>query len=127
MRKYRHYIIGGTVALLGGLGAWFFLTIGEFEKPQVHLSPNLTTIGRQTAFTATFSDTGRGLDNVSITLVQDNTKHVLAESRYDRRDVHQDSLSVTIDPLSLRLREGAATLTVTATDRSLWKNKTVLT
>lgn len=127
MKRHRIFSVVGVIAILGALGGGVFLTVGETGKPRINLSPDITTVGKLTAFEADISDEGSGLAEVIITIKQDEVRTVLMDSRYRDHRPPRQSVAVTIDPVALKLREGKAVLTITATDGSLWKNTAVLT
>jgi len=63
-----------------------------------------------------------GLARVAVTLSQDGHSYQLAERSFDRSGVGSEEISVDIDPLALQLREGSATVSVSALDRSALRN-----
>ena len=62
-----------------------------------------------------------------IVITQDNRSNVLASNDYPEAGVRQKAVSVAVDAAALKLHDGPATLTLTAVDHSLWKNRTVVT
>jgi murein DD-endopeptidase MepM/ murein hydrolase activator NlpD len=83
-------------------------------------------IGRQKVLTFTFSDAGQGLRHTEVVITQDNRPRVLASTDYPERGVRNKPVSVTVDATALKLHDGPATLTLTAVDHALWKNRTTL-
>jgi murein DD-endopeptidase MepM/ murein hydrolase activator NlpD len=126
MKKPFWYIVGSVVALLAALGAWFFMTVGEQGKPVVAIGPDAALIGFQKTLTVTFSDAGRGLGRTEVILTQDNQPRTLSSVDHPAGTASK-SVSAVVDAAGLKLRQGPATLTATAIDRSLWKNRTSVT
>lgn len=127
MKKNFWYIVGILIlAVLGG-AAWFFMTVGETENPTITVAAGQGVIGRQKPFAATFSDQTRGLRHTEIIITQDNRPQVLSTTDYPETGVLQKPVSVRLDAPSLKLHDGPATLTLTAVDYALWKNRTAVT
>lgn len=124
MKKGVWYILG--VFILLAAGGWFYMTAGESASPAVAIEEGPLTIGRQKPLTVTFSDKGRGLRQTEISLTQDNRTHVVAANDYPEAGILSKAVSVTVDAYAMKLRDGTATLTLTAVDHSLWKNRTVV-
>jgi murein DD-endopeptidase MepM/ murein hydrolase activator NlpD len=126
MRKRFWYIFGCIVLLLAG-GGWFFFNVGERGKPVVEIGEDSAVIGLRKELTVTFSDSGRGLARIEIAITQDNRPRVLSAIDYPETGVGRKAISVAVDAAALKLRDGAAILTLTAVDHSLWKNRTSVT
>ncbi|MGZ6231604.1 MAG: hypothetical protein ACXWMO_12645 [Syntrophales bacterium] len=126
MKTYRPHIIAALIILIAGFGFWFFNSWGELEKPAIQLDQELTTIGRSKTFNITFTDRKSGLRNSAVTIAQDNQAQVLSSLSYTDSVTKESNVSVTIDPLAMKLHEGPATLNISAIDNSLWKNETTL-
>ncbi|MCE5281394.1 MAG: M23 family metallopeptidase [Deltaproteobacteria bacterium] len=121
------YVIVCLILVAAGAGWWFFTTIGEGEGPRVIFEGDTGMIGRQKLLTITFSDGGRGLRHTEIVLTQDNRPRVLSSIDYPEAGVLNKPVSVSVDAAALKLHDGPATLTLTAVDHSLWKNRTTMT
>jgi murein DD-endopeptidase MepM/ murein hydrolase activator NlpD len=125
MKKGFWYIIGAAILLAAG--GWFYTTVGERTGPKAVIDEDPVMIGKQKLLTVTFSDEGRGLRHTDIVITQDTRSNVLASNDYPEAGVLQKAVSVAIDSAALKLQDGPATLTFTAVDHSLWKNRTVVT
>ena len=126
MKTYRLHIIAVLIILIAGFGFWFFNSWGELEKPSIQLDQDLTAIGRFKTFNIAFADRKSGLRNSTVTIVQDNQTQALSSLNYVDQVTRENNVSITIDPVAIKLHEGPATLYVSATDNSLWKNETTL-
>lgn len=122
MKTYKVYIISLIVAILAGLGWWFFTSWGEFGNPEIKLSSDIRAIGRQSVFNIDFSDSQSGLGQTTVTITQDDQARVVSSVNHGSKTIHQKTVPVTIDPIALKLHDGPAMLTITAADQSLWKN-----
>jgi murein DD-endopeptidase MepM/ murein hydrolase activator NlpD len=119
-------MVGVVTLLVAGGGAWFFFTVGEWDAPKIAAEGNPAVIGRQKILTVAFSDAGRGLRHLSLAVTQDNQPRTLSSLDLPDAGVRQKALSVNVDTAVLKLHDGPATLTLTAVDYSLWKNRTVV-
>jgi hypothetical protein len=125
MKRKFWYIVGCLVLLAGG-GWCFFLTVGESGNPVVEIGADAAVIGRQKALNVTFTDSGRGLRRTEIVITQDSQPRVLSSIDYPEAGVRSKAVSVAVDASALKLHDGPATLTLTAVDHSLWKNRTAV-
>ncbi len=126
MKTYKPYIVAFLVLFIAGGGWFFFSTFGEWEKPVITFDHEVNAIGMQKAFQVTFSDQKRGLQNTSVTLSQDNQTQILSSINYPDPGTKVETLSIAIDPITMKLHNGPAVLNVSATDYALWKNQTVI-
>ncbi|MDI9569766.1 MAG: M23 family metallopeptidase [Pseudomonadota bacterium] len=122
MKTYKMYFLTAAVIVISLVSWWFFSTAGEFGAPGIDLRQDLRGIGPQTVLEVAFSDAGSGLREAAVTLTQDNQPRVLWKSAFPGPRTGRHAVSIPVDPQALNLHDGPATLTVTATDRSLWKN-----
>lgn len=125
MKKGVWYTLGAVILLVAG--GWFYMTVGESASPGAVIDEDPLMIGKQKLLTVTFSDEGRGLRHTELVITQDNRSTVVASDDYPEAGVRLKSVSVTVDAAALKLQDGPATLTLTAVDHSLWKNRTVVT
>lgn len=126
MKTYRPHIIALSIILIAGSCFWFFNSWGELEKPTIQLDQDLTVIGRSKTLNIAFADRKSGLRNSTVTIVQDNQTQALSSLNYTDSVTRESNVSVTIDPIAMKLHEGPATLNISAIDNSLWKNETNL-
>jgi len=61
-----------------------------------------------------------------VEIVQDNKGRILAEKIIPSKGKKQDILSVTLNTADLKLHDGPATIKVSATDYSLFRNQQIL-
>jgi murein DD-endopeptidase MepM/ murein hydrolase activator NlpD len=127
MQKGFWYVAGGLILLIAGAGGWFLYSVAEMGKPVAEIGADASVIGLKKELTVTFSDSGRGLGHTEIVITQDNRPRVLSAVDYPEAGVARKAVSVTVDAAVLKLHDGPATLSLTAVDRSLWKNMTTVT
>ena len=127
MQKRFWYVVGCLVLLLAGGGVWFFLNVGERDKPVAEVGADAAVIGLRKSLTVTFSDAGRGLARTEVVIAQDNRSHVLSAVDYPETGVGRKAVTVDIDAAALKLHDGPAQLTLAAVDHSLWKNRVSVT
>jgi hypothetical protein len=112
------------VVLIGGF--WFFRSAIDIGKPEIKIHQDVDMIGRQRVIEVTFSDRGSSLRDTWITISQGDKTHTLYSAHYPKKDTHDKTISVTVDPLVLQMQDGPATLNIKAVDYSLFKNQTLL-
>jgi murein DD-endopeptidase MepM/ murein hydrolase activator NlpD len=127
MKTYKPYVLSLLILVLAGGGWLFFSTYGEWEKPVIAFDEEISAVGLQKTVRVTFSDTKQGLRHTSFTIAQDNQTHVLSSIQYPQKGTKEETLSLSIDPIAMKLHNGPAMLSVTAVDYSLWKNTAVIT
>lgn len=114
-----------VIALLVG-GYWLFRSALEIGKPEIKIHQDVGMIGRQNVIEVTFSDRGSSLRDTLITISQGDKTHTLYSVHYPEKGTLDKTISVTIDPLNMRMQDGPATLNIKAVDYSLFKNQTLL-
>jgi murein DD-endopeptidase MepM/ murein hydrolase activator NlpD len=117
-------LFGLAIALVGS-ALWAFNTILEFEKPAIVLKDDLSTIGPGKAIALSVSDQKSGIRNVSVTISQEGRDHVVLSETY-AGGTKEQTLSPELNPRKLNLKDGPATITITAEDHSWLKNRTTL-
>ncbi len=126
MKTYRTFILAALVILLTGFVFWFFNSYGELENPTVKIDQDISSIGRNKTININFMDTKSGLRNSSITISQDDKTQVLSSINYTDSVTKENTVTINIDPISMKLHDGSATLNISATDNSIWKNQVTL-
>ena len=120
---YAFICISILVLIIGGGLWWLSHTYLETGKPAIRLNQNFQAIGQSKVFSITCSDDNSGLRSIHIMLIQDNKSHPLAAVTYPQRGIKNKSLTVTVVPAALKLREGPAKLRISAVDYSIMKNE----
>ncbi|MSP37939.1 MAG: M23 family metallopeptidase [Deltaproteobacteria bacterium] len=132
-RPRRRFIpgIGFVVAILligAGAGIYFLVPRFEWHKPEIKLSPDVDAIGLA-PMEVEVNEQGTGLRSFSIILTAAGTDYPLANEQYDQ-PVMQKKFTIALSNKLTGLKEGPATLSISAKDRSLWNffrgNETVL-
>ena len=115
-----------AVLVIAALSWFFFGDYIEIGKPVIKFDQEVKAIGRQKTIGVNFSDSQSGLSRITVEIIQDNKGQILADKKISPKGKLQETLSLTINAGELRLHDGPATLKVTATDYSLFKNQAVL-
>jgi murein DD-endopeptidase MepM/ murein hydrolase activator NlpD len=105
------------VALLGA-GGYFLVPRFEWHKPQVKITPDTEAIGLA-PLNIEVIEQGSGLKSFSVTLNAGGTDFSLVSEQYDQ-PVMQKKFPVALSGKLSGLKEGPATLRVSAKDGSLW-------
>ena len=118
-----------AILLIGvGAGAYFLVPRFEWHKPQVKITPDTDAIGLA-PLEVEVTEQGTGLKSFSVVLSAGGTDYPLANEQFDQ-PVMQKKFTVALSAKLSGLKEGPATLRVSAKDRSLWSffrgNETVL-
>ena len=99
----------------------------EWHDPVVTTDLDSDAIGLR-PFTVTVRDEGKGLSYVAVSLIAGDSSQTLFFKEFDT-PVKEHAVKIQLDPSRITLKEGPATLRVTAGDRSYWSffrgNKTV--
>lgn len=120
---YKILIAVLVIAILG----WFiFGNYIEIGKPVIKFDQEVKAIGRQKTIGMIFSDSQSGLSRITAEIIQDNKSQILADKKISPKGKGQETLPLAISTEELRLHDGPATIKVTATDYSLFKNQAVL-
>jgi len=123
MKTYKPYIITLLILVMAGGGWFFFNTCGELGKPAIKLDQEISFIGLQKTVNITFTDQKRGLRSTSVTIIQDNRTQILSATNHPDTDVKNETSTIHIDPIALKLHNGPAVVNITATDHAIWKNQ----
>ncbi|MER3446591.1 MAG: hypothetical protein C4291_06985 [Candidatus Dadabacteria bacterium] len=112
-------IIGGVV---------FFIPRFEWYPPTVNLKLDSNFIGLR-PFSVEVKDKGSGLKRVSVVINEGGTEYPFIEEDYSM-PVKEKNITIALDPKKVGIKEGPATISITAIDRSLWRffrgNKTTV-
>ena len=132
-RPRRRFVpgIGIVIAILligVGAGAYFLVPRFEWRKPEIKITPDVDAIGLA-PLEVEVTEQGTGLKSFSVILTAGGTDYPLANEQYDQPTM-QKKFTVALSSKLTGLKEGPATLRVSAKDRSLWNffrgNETVL-
>ncbi len=115
-----------VVLLAGGIGWLYFANYLDRGNPEIKLNQNIAAIGKKRDIGITFSDSGSGLSQLKVEIVQDNKVRLLLQENIPSRGVRQKVIQTTVNTDELKLKNGPAILTLTARDCSLFKNETVV-
>ena len=120
-----YLLLFGLAIALAGTAFWAFNTVLEFEKPAIDLKEDLSTIGPGRSIAMTVSDQKSGIRNVAVTISQEGKDQVVLSENYPG-GTKELALSPELNLRGLHLKDGAATITITAEDHSWLKNRTTL-
>jgi len=126
MKTYKLYIILAILIIFVGFGLWFFNSYGEFENPEIKLSRDIQAIGQRTTLNVSIKDAKSGLGQTTVSITQNENTRILSTVTYSGKKINKKDLAVVIDPISLKLHDGPAVLTISAVDNTLWKNSATL-
>lgn len=124
--RYIKYIGLLAVILVIAGGFWLFSDVFDMGKPEIRILQDVSMIGRQKVLEVGFADRGSSLSDTSITITQGDKTHTLYAVNYPRKGTRDKTISVTVDPLSMKMQDGPATLNISAVDHSPFKNQTLL-
>jgi len=112
--------ISMMLVILAVTGLLLFAPPFEKRPPQVKLSPSGRYINAKTAFTITLNDKSTGLKDIQVVLKQNGRNWNLYTAIFPL-GTYNTRIPLTINPRKLGLKEGPFTLSVSTTDRSLWR------
>jgi murein DD-endopeptidase MepM/ murein hydrolase activator NlpD len=126
MKKFRFYVaISLAILIVLTVCFLYFFDYLEREKPAIKLNQEFTAIGKLKNVGITFLDQKSGISNMIFEIVQDNKSHILVNENISSRGTKQKILFVSIDTTLLNLHDGPATVNITATDYSIFRNQTI--
>jgi len=106
---------------------WVLVFNMEGESPAIKFdSPaQITSLGALKDITVSFSDQKRGLRKIKMEIVKDGKETVLTEKEYAKASFfgagqNKDTVSITIEPVKLGLKDGKALMRTSAWDYS-WR------
>ena len=110
---------------LGGLAllAWVTLASLDLEPPWLEASEQVAVVGPNSAFTLKAGDRGSGLKEIKVTISQTGQDREVLRRTFPPGGERgsTENIPVALDPKVLGLKEGKATVTIRAMDRS-WRN-----
>ena len=122
-RKFGYVIWGAAGLVVIAVLVWLAAGRLDFDDPTVTLKTPVEVVGAKTGLTIEAGDPSSGLKEVKVTFSQGDQSKVVAERTFppggDRGETVE--IPVTLAPQALGFKEGKATLTVEARDRS-WRN-----
>ncbi|MDD4240815.1 MAG: M23 family metallopeptidase [Smithellaceae bacterium] len=125
MKRIGAYVAIVVFVLMAGAVVWlYFAGYLDRGKPGITLKEEISAIGRKKDIDLTLSDATSGLARVKIEIFQDRQTRLVAAESFPR-GVRQKDLRVSVDTEALKLKNGPASLTITAGDHSLFANETV--
>jgi hypothetical protein len=121
--RKRYLLIGSAVIAVLAVAAWLLLGQRlEFGKPSFTSKGEIRTIGWNTPLILTFSDSKSGLSRTAVALTQDGKTYPLSTLTYPSGKYKSHEVRVILDPAKHKLREGPATLHISAEDGALFGN-----
>jgi murein DD-endopeptidase MepM/ murein hydrolase activator NlpD len=122
-RKLGYVFWGATGLVVVAVLVWLAAGRLDHDDPTVTLKTPVEVVGAKAALTIAAGDLGSGLKEVKVTFSQGDQSKVVAERTFppggDRGEAVE--IPVVLTPQALGFKEGKATLTVEARDRS-WRN-----
>jgi murein DD-endopeptidase MepM/ murein hydrolase activator NlpD len=115
-----------AVLVIAALGWIFFGNYMEIGKPVIKFDQAVKAIGRQRTIGIIFYDSKSGLSRITAEIIQDNKGQILIDKKISQKGKGQEAIPLTISAGELKLHDGPATIKITATDYSLFKNQTIL-
>ena len=121
---YIEVIIGVFVLAIAG---WFlFGSYLEISKPVIKFDQEVKAVGRQKNINIDFDDSQSGLSRLTVEIIQDHKGQMLVDKKISTKGIFRETLPLSISAGDLKLHDGSAMLKVTATDHSVFENKTIL-
>jgi len=123
MKRFNPYILMPLLAVII-IAAVLCLFTSPFEifKPEIRPSTSISPIGRQKTLVISFTDNKSGLKHIDMTISQDDRTHTLTSVDFPDKGTREKTISLDVNPVNLRLHDGEATVTITASDYSLFQN-----
>jgi len=124
MKKTGTIIALAVVIIIAAVGGWlYYADYLDCEKPVIKLDQDIIAIGKSKDIGIRFSDAGSGLSGIKVEIVQNNKTHLLAQEAIPSRGTREKVLQFKVNTADLQLKNGPASLQITAADYSLLKNQ----
>ncbi len=123
MKRFNPYILMPLLAVII-IAAVLCLFTSPFEifKPEIRPSTSISPIGRQKTLVISFTDNKSGLRHIDMTISQDDRSRTLTSVDFPDKGILEKIISQDVNPVNLGLHDGEATVTITASDHSLFQN-----
>jgi len=112
-----------VVLLVLGLAGIWFLTEGDTTPPEIILQQKLDFIGKNQEFTFFVEDNKSGIMFVRVSIRQEGREVEILRVDIAKEGVRKKEFKLNMKPKSLGLKDGAATLIISAKDHSLFDNE----
>lgn len=122
MKRLNPRITIPFLAVVIAAAVCYFTSPFEIIKPEIKPSASIGPIGRQKTLVILFTDNKSGLRHLDMTISQDNRNHTLASIDVPEKGIREKTVTVDVNPANLKLHDGEATVTITASDHSLFRN-----
>jgi len=122
-RKLGYVFWGAAGLVVVAVLLWLAAGRLDFDDPTVTLKTPVEVVGAKTGLTIEAGDLSSGLKEVKVTFSQGDQSRVVLERTFPPGGGRGETVAipVTLSPQALGFKEGKATLTVEARDRS-WRN-----
>ncbi len=121
----RLFVVLVAVLVVGLAGVWF-LTEGDTTPPDITLSQTLQFIGQNQELEFLVQDNKSGIKFIQVLIRQGDSMKEVSKFALPKAGVLRKQLKFNVKPLSLGLKDGTATLIISATDHSFFDNETTL-
>ena len=122
-RKFGYVFWGAAGLVVVAVLVWLAVGRLDFDDPTVTLKTPVEVVGAKTGLTIEAGDLSSGLKEVKVTFSQGDQSKVVLERTFPPGGGPGETVEVPVilEPKALGFKEGKATLTVEARDRS-WRN-----
>ena len=124
MFKSRFFWIALILALVLA-GIWFLLE-GDLTPPKITLQKKIEFIGQNQEIEFSVEDQKSGTMFVQVLIKQDSIEKNVSRFAFPTKGIHRKNLKLTIKPKSLGIKDGKATMIISAKDYSIFDNETRL-
>jgi len=117
-----------AILMLAGVCVWLY-SAGYLDrnKPAIRMNEDITAIGKKKDIDIFFSDDDGGLCRLKVEIVQENKPRVIFQEAYNTRDNKEKAVKLVLESETMKLKNGPATLNISACDCSFFKNETLVT
>ncbi len=127
MKRFNPKIAIPVLIIIAAAALMFFTPYFEVSRPDIKPSAPINPVGLQKVLTVDFADDNSGLSHLDLAVFQDGKGFTLTSLDFPEKGLKKKTVTVELNPVNLKLHEGAATVVLTAVDHSIFKNTSRLT
>ena len=107
------------------VGAWFIME-GDISPPNISLEKEIVFVGQNRTLEFSVEDGKSGVKSVRVFVKQGDTEKDISSFHFAEKGILTKDLKIDIQPKTLGLKDGKATIRITAVDHSPFKKEMAL-
>ena len=121
----RFFFLTALILLVVLIGIWVVIK-GDLTPPKIIFSKDMGFLGQNHELVFSVEDQKSEIVSVQVSIKQGNNEKKISNLDFHTKGGHKQDIKLSIKPLALGLRDGKATLIISARNSSLLRNKSQL-